>query len=74
MQGKTHSTVGVQCLVDTQRMIGMISFVGLSHCFCLKVKVLVSNKSCFIDKCDYIFNNANLLTTDKLAVLIGLMD
>ena len=52
----------------------MISFVGLSHCFCLKVKVIVSNKICFIDKCDYIFNNANLLTTDKLAVLIGLMD
>ena len=47
---------------------------GFKPLFCLKVKVLVSNNSYFINKCDYIFNNANLLTTDKLAVLVDLMD
>ena len=69
MQAKTQ----LQCLVDTQGMIGMISFVGLGHCFCLKVKVLVSDNSCLINSVT-IFSTMLISTADKLAVLVDLMD
>lgn len=55
-------------------MTAIISFVGLCHHCCLKVKVLASSIiAAFISKHDFIFNNANLLATDRLAVLVDLM-
>lgn len=33
----------------------------------------IINKNCFISKRDFIFNNDNLLATDRLAVLVDLM-
>lgn len=51
-------------------MIAIISFVSLCHHRCWKVKVLDSSIiTAFISKRDFIFNNANLLATDTLAVL-----
>lgn len=56
-------------------MIAIISFVGLSHYRCLKVKVLDSSIiSAFIKKHDFILNNDNLLATDRLGVLVDSMN
>lgn len=55
-------------------MIAIISFVGLCHYCCSKVKVLDSSIiAAFISKHDFIFNHDNLLATDRLAVLVDLM-
>jgi hypothetical protein len=60
--------------VDTQGVTAPISFVSLYHHCCSKVKILDSSIIvAFISKRDFIFNNANLLTSDRLAVLVDLM-
>lgn len=60
--------------VGTQHMTASISFVGWCHRCCSKVRVSDSSiKAAFISQRDFIFNNANLLATDRLAVLVDLM-
>lgn len=55
-------------------MIAIISFVGLSHYCCSKVKVLDSSTiAAFISKRAFILNDDNLLATDRLGVLVDLM-